>query len=426
LQPTTELRSRGRTKFVVVRGSLDAEYDRPVRLRFELPAGIDSDHVAVRVVAPHADIERRSSTEHELDGSLAKARYLVTIPQSEFGTVAAAKDAGALLDVTGPADSARAEARDDRRALHRLREGWWWIVPLGALLAAALPAWLWRRAARSFFAMRVPGAGKDMSAGPPSTLDPVGAAVMAAGAGPIDAVGAFAAHVLDLVERRQLQLRRATGSEHGSATLVGLAHADDADSDDIAVTALRDVALDDGITVRLADAPSQRTQLPEDAQLDWGIHVGSRARFERLVDVPRAERIAAAGAALAVFAVVGGVGGMTAELDGQRAAGWLAAATCGPAAALLVAWSRDARTWRRVTRSRRTERAPWLAWRRSLVEAKASGGTLDARMLPLVVATGPLDGLVRDQAGPDAVGLDAVTTRTVAALRTLAGDPTDP
>jgi hypothetical protein len=420
LVPGAELRTDGQTRFVVVRGPLITQYDRPVRLRFELPDEVDPATTTIRVIAPHADVRRLDRTTFLLDGSLAQARVMVVMPASDLPAVADAPRAGTLGAVTGPADRERADTTADRRSLHRLQHGWWWILPLGTLLAAGVPLWAWRRHARSFFAMRVPGAGKDMSAGPPSSLDPVGAAILAAGAGHIDAEGAFAAHVLDLVERRQLQLRRSTGEEYGAATLIGLAHADEAGPDDVAIDALRQVAREDGITVVLADQPASRVSLPDDAQLDWGIHVGARARFERMVDRPPAERLVAVAAAALVFAVVAIIGARSVELDGQRATALLLAALLVPLGGILVGWAREARTWKRVTRARRTERAQWLAWRRTLGAGDGST-SIDPRVLALVVATGPVVGLVREQAAPSAVGLEAVTVRTVDALRTMAG-----
>jgi hypothetical protein len=401
-----ELRTIGSTEFFAFDGTLHCASHGTIDAELKLPASIERSTATLRVVRPGA-------------GSDA-IRFYVTVPREALPDVPDTTSAGSLRSVTDPLDDQVAQRRHDRRTLDRLRHGWWWILPLGALACAALPLWAWRRHARSFFAMRVPGAGKDMSAGPPSSLDPVGAAILAAGAGEIDAEGAFAAHVLDLVERRQLQLRRSTGEEHGSATLIGLAHADEADADDVAIDALRLVALEDGITVVLADRPSSRVTLPDDAQLDWGIHVGARARFERMVDRPRTGRLGAAAAAALVLAAVALIGARSVDLDGQRASALLLAAVLLPLGGTFAGWAHDVRDWQRVTRARRTERAQWLAWRRSL-GADGGAASVDPRSLPLVVATGPAAGLVRDTAAPSAVGLEAVTIRTVEALRTLAG-----
>jgi hypothetical protein len=121
-----------------------------------------------------------------------------------------------------------------------------------------------------------------------------------------------------------------------------------------------------------------------------------------------------------VLAAVALIGARSVDLDGQRASALLLAAVLLPLGGTFAGWAYDVRDWQRVTRARRTERAQWLAWRRSL-GADGGAASVDPRSLPLVVATGPAAGLVRDTAAPSAVGLEAVTIRPVEALRTRAG-----
>ncbi|MEO6867311.1 MAG: hypothetical protein ABI200_04750, partial [Gaiellales bacterium] len=66
------------------------------------------------------------------------------------------------------------------------------------------------------------------------------------------------------------------------------------------------------------------------------------------------------------------------------------------------------------------ERAQWIAWVHTV--GTEEGPVLDLRNLPLLVAAGRSRGVLRDFAGPDAVELSAVTTKTVASLAALVED----
>jgi hypothetical protein len=88
-----------------------------------------------------------------------------------------------------------------------------------------------------------------------------------------------------------------------------------------------------------------------------------------------------------------------------------------PLGIVLGAWTLDARRWRIVAKERRHERAQWLAWRAAV--GTSEGPTLDPRNIPLIVATGPIGGMIRENALKDAVGLEAVTIRSVEALRAM-------
>jgi hypothetical protein len=225
--------------------------------------------------------------------------------------------------------------------------------------------------------------------------------------------------VLDLVERRQLRMRRNTNPDAGRVgAQLGLAHADEeAVPDDAAVAALRCVVRDDEVTVDVPDDASSPNRLPADACARWHDHVAARARFERAVELYPAHRVTAAAAAATVFAVAGVIGFLVAPYPGGRLAGALVLALALPLAIVLGAWALDARRWRVVARDRRLERAQWVAWRRAV--GTTDGPALDPRNIPLVVATGPIEGLVRERTTKDSVGLEAVTIRTVAALRAM-------
>jgi hypothetical protein len=403
----TQVRTSRGTRFLVVHGDVPGVHDGDVRIRVDVPVGVEEDLVATRFGAPRAGDE---------------ARVLVTLPASSLPD-AASRSAGSLRELTVPMDERVRETQRSSRTIDRLQDGWWWIAPLGLLASVVAPLLLWRRERRRFFSMRVPGPGRKIDEVPPSSLDPVGAAVLLAGARPVDAGAAFAGHVLDLVERRQLRMRRNTNPDAGAiGAQLGLAHADEeAVPDDAAVAALRRVVRDDDVTVDVPDEPARANVLPADACARWHDHVAARARFERAAIAYPAHRVAAAAAAAAVFAVAGVVGGIASPYTGGMLAGWLVVALALPLAIVLGAWARDARRWRVVARERRTERAQWVAWRR--VVGTTDGPALDSRNIPLVVATGPVDGLVRERTTKDSVGLEAVTIRTVAALRAMCGSP---
>src|SRR5690606_22363814 len=114
-----------------------------------------------------------------------------------------------------PFDARVSAERADRSLLLAQRRHWWWVAPIVLLAGVVAPLALWRLTRRRWFSMRVPGPGTELDTAPPSSLDPIGAAVLVAGARPVDAGAALAGHVLDLVERRQLPMRRSTTTPPG-------------------------------------------------------------------------------------------------------------------------------------------------------------------------------------------------------------------
>lgn len=397
-----EERVRGTVAFVVASATVDAGGSR-VRARVEAPESVGPTSIAVRVLQPTA--------------GRGDARLLVTVPAAELTERPAPEpeDLEQLRDLTQPFDEAgRAEA-SDRRRLARLRGSWGWIALAGIAAFVGAPFLAWHRAARRFGSMRLPGPGRELGVAAPSSLDPVGAAVLVAGAAPPDLGSAFAGQVLDLVDRKQLPMRRSADGA-GPATLVGLEHAEEVD--EVAVDLLGAVAT--GTSVRLPDADRDRVTAPT-ANVDaWRAHVASRASFERLVEraplrVPRWVGAAAASiAAVALASTPFQVG------SGARATTLLVAACTALLAAVAEAWRRDAARWRAVARARRTERAQWLAWRERAVQE--GGACSDPRNLPVLVAIGaPVDSMVSATPPASAVGLAAVSGPTIAALRRIVG-----
>lgn len=398
----TEVRTSRGTRFLVVQVPLRGE--RRVRARIDAPVGVEEELVAVRVLDP--------------PGTARDGKLLVTMPASGIRSLDKAPVAGSLGALTSDLDADIRAERRDRRLERRVRAGWWWITLLGVLTSAGVPLWTWRRERRRFLDMRVPGPGRKIDTVPPSSLDPVGAAVLMAGARPIDATAAFAGHVLDLVERRQVRMRRNTRPDEGRVgAQLGLAHAEEERPEDIAVAALRTVVREDEVTVELPDDTSAVRKLPDEACAAWHQHVAARARFERASVGYPAPSIAAAATASVAFAIAGVAGALLAPYPGGRIAGALVVALALPLAIVLGAWARDARRWRVVARARRNERAQWVAWRQAI--GTVEGASIDPRNIPLAVATGPLDGLLPDHVMADAVGMDAITPRAVAALRAM-------
>jgi hypothetical protein len=120
---------------------------------------------------------------------------------------------------------------------------------------------------------------------------------------------------------------------------------------------------------------------------------------------------------ISALAILSTIAWIVLDLDGQRAVALLVATGSVTLAATLGAWLRDQRRWHVVARSRRTERAQWLAWRDG---AAASDGPIsDRRNLPVLVAIGASTAAMSASASPTAVDLDAVTPRTIEALRGL-------
>jgi len=399
----TQLRTRGDTTFVVGQergfGATRTSTD------LQAAPGVDPERIAVRLVPA--------------GGSGDEARVLVAVSTNALpGLGKLPESSGPLRELTQPLDVRADQVQADAARRDQLRERWWLLAILVIALSAGVPLLLWRRARRARFSMRLPGPGTELEAAPPSSLDPVGAAVLVAGARPVDASAAFAGHVLDLVERRQLLMRRTLDPTHGTGVLIGLGQADELD--DRAVHVLRSVALDDQITVAVPDSLSRLRRVPVADRAAWFEHVAARERFEGLVDRFDTRRLAIVAGAFAAIGFAALVVGLLTDLPGARATWWLAAAITLPAAASTLLWLRDARTWRVVTRARRLERAQWLAWRAAV--GTTAGPVVDQRNVPVIAATGTAFAGVRTFAGPDAVALDAVTAATIVSLRALLHD----
>lgn len=386
--------------FLVARATAPGDDGRRVAPDVDPPAGIDAASIAVRVLQPDAGRNR--------------AELLVTVPIDSLpaSAVEAAGDLPSLRAVTEPFDVQLREQRADRRRQLQLREGWWWIAPLALLVSVVVPLLLWWRARRRFFSMRVPGPGKQLDAAPPSSVDPIGAAVLVAGARRVDAPAAFAGHLLDLVERRRLPMRRSTTTPPGLGTLIGMHHAEEVD--DVIVPLLGELVDDDGYTVVLPDTPARVRRLSPEAIDAWRDHLAARAAFERVVERPDVRIVAFAGAVAIAGAVASAVGWLLADGYGERSTLMLATTALLVASATLVACALDVRHWRVVARARRTERAQWLEWRARSDDP--DGAASDQRNLPVLVAIdAPLRSL-RGTTPATAVDLDAVTTTTLAAL----------
>jgi hypothetical protein len=397
----------------LVTGSTTVDVERgPVVVDVEAEPGIDADRIIVRTVRPHRDGD--------------KLLVLVTVPVDVLPVAMSPVDmvsSGSIEQATERFDKRAQQVREDRRGLDQLTSAWWWIALLGVVVVAVAPLLAWRRAATRFLSMRRPGPGRPLEGdAPPSGLDPVGAAIMVAGTRPVDYAAAFAGHVLDLVERRQLPLRRSASSEIGVGTLVGLHHADEL-IDPVAPILLTLVA--DGsedANVLLADSVRDHRQLSAAARAAWREHVDARARFERLVDRSTSRWRGPLVAALGVLTLASFVGMLLVDLDGERAVASLVASLGLAATASIGAWHRDAGRWLVVARARRIERAQWLAWRAAIDARPVAGAPLGLRLVPIAVATGTTAVGIRSYAPADAVELAAVTAKTIAALRALFED----
>lgn len=423
-----EVRTSRGSRFVVVRRTLDPGHR--VAVTTTTPAGLDARAVAIRVDSDGARITTattdRGAPLVRIDPRRgAPIRLLVVFPADR---VSDAATIGRLSSVTRAFDRKRAAGDASRRLADRLRGALPWIVVLGPLLCAVAPLLLWRRGRRRTFNLRVPGPGKAIGAEPPSSLDPVGVAVLAAGARDVDIADAFAGHVLDLVERRQIRMRRMGAADDGrSGVVLGLAGVEEGVvADDPAIAVLRSVVdpEGDGTSVLLPEGGTAGTVASRSERIGWGVHVDERARFERMTVDGGAARVRLATEVLGAGAVIAVVEAVRAGDAAHAALAWLVAALATPAALACIAWSRDARHWRVVARARRVERAQWRAWRAAL--GTSDGPQLDQRSLPLLVAAGGRPELVRSTASTASVALDAVTAATIAALRGVVSSPHAP
>lgn len=394
---------------------------RSTTVRVELPSGVDATVASLRVVAPGDAVQlRRDGSDapsavitHR--GADAPIRLLVLVPAQELED---APSRGPLSDVTDPFDDARLVALGDADRLDRLRA---LRLPgiVASVMVVLLLLWLWRRAARGFFSMRLPGGGTAITAEAPSSIGPIDAAVLVAGAGPLDVGTAFAGQVLDLVERRRLPMRRTLDPTHGSGALLGLGHVEEdaAVAEDPAIVVLRSIAIEEGLTAVVPDSADHRPTVPAPVRVGWAQHVYARDHFARVsesFDLRRLTPVAAA----AVFAVVISiVVAVFAPTMGTRDTAWFVAGLLAGPASVLGAWWLDARHWRRVERSRRLERAQWLQWIRAV--GTPEGPALNHRSIPVVVAAGQGQRVLPEAVRPEAVELGAVTRATVATLRAM-------
>ena len=399
----TEQRQRAGVTFLVAQAELAASDD--VEPDVAVPAGIGPEQVVVRVLQPQ--------------GGIDTASLLVTVPLASFDPpLAASAEPAQLAQVTAPLDERIREQRDDRRFRDQLVDRAPWIALVVLVVLAIAPLLLWRRARRRWFSMRRPGPGTALGIEPPSSLDPVGAAILVAGARPVDAASAFAGQVLDLVERRLLPMRRSTETPPGIGTLIGMHHAGEVES--AAIAPLESMLASGETSVLLPDNPAKvRTATPA-ARTAWNEHVEARAAFESAVVRPPMRRLQLLVAASIVLVVSGVVAARLTDLDGRRALAWLVAGAAFVLATSIGAWLLDARRWRTVTRPRRLERAQWLAWRDGA--AQADGPASDQRNLAVLVAVDAPLTHVRGGASATAVDLDAATTRSIESLRRALGD----
>ncbi|MCW2928419.1 MAG: hypothetical protein JWM86_2387 [Thermoleophilia bacterium] len=419
-----EIRETQRSRFVVMRRTLPAGHRYLVTSTF--PAGVDARSISIRALSPGARV-RASRTKTglprlQVDPRRGESVRVVTVAPA--GGIAPGAARGSLRAVTAPLDRERAASRATVERVSSLRSALPWIVVLGPLLAVGVPLWIWRRTRRLTFSMRVPGPGKAPGGEPPSSLDAVGVAVLAAGARDVDVADAFAGHVLDLVERRQVRMRRIEPAAGERGVVLGLAHVEEgAIADDPAVAVLRSIVDEDGdaATVTLPEAAANHKVAPATHRIRWGATVDDRARFERMVTDGNAGRVRLATEVLGTIGVLAVIEGFRSGGEGHAATAWLVAALTLPATITCIAWARDARRWRVVARARRVERAQWRAWQEAL--GVGDGPALDQRSLPLLVAAGGRPELVRATAAPTAVALDAVTVDTIEALRAVVTRP---
>ncbi len=395
----TELRERGGVRFLVARTSVDE--DQRLQVALDLPAGLVEEQVAVRTLDPSGG---------------DPGELVITVRADVLDRAPEGDVVGPLREVTAPFDARVRKQREDRRLLAKLdaRSTWLLTAATGAFLL--LPLWLWNRATRRWFSMRRPGPGTQLGVEPPSSLDPIGAAVLFAGARPVDLASAFAGHVLDLVERRQLPMRRSADSPTG--TLIGMHHADDVD--DVAVPILQTMLAPGDTSVLLPDNPARVRAMHPQARATWRSHVAGRARFEGAIERPPVRRLQLVAGIAAIAALAAAAAALSTHLEGRQALLWLVAACAAVLAITSGAWLLDARRWRSVTRSRRTERAQWLAWRERA--ADLDGPASDQRNLAVLVAVDAPLVHVRGGASTDAVDLDAATVPAIRGLRRALGD----
>lgn len=383
---------------------------------------IDAASVTVRAYG-RADIARTTRTKVgeptvrvELHGPSDRIDYLVSVAGAPEPKSGAARTAGPRSQRF---DARRTQDQESTARVHRSLDRWW-LALIASIAGSCAGLLLWRRAARRFRSMRRPGPGTETPTAPPSSLDPVGAAVLVAGAGPVDERAAFAAHVLDLIDRKQLRLRR---DEAGGGVL-GVFPVDEhalTATEDPAIAVLRAASTASDGAIALSDFGTSPSTITADQWATWRAHIAGRVRFERVVECPvQLKRLAMATGTLAAIALIATIGAFATEAWGVRIARLLIAATLLPVSLPLIAWLLDARRWRRVSRGRRLERAQWIAWRAA---AGASTGTLDRRNIPILVATGDADALIPATASPGAVGSAAVTVGAVRALRGLSTQP---
>ncbi|MCW2961891.1 MAG: hypothetical protein JWM90_2278, partial [Thermoleophilia bacterium] len=228
-----EVRSRAGVRFFVARSRGEVtDTSGPLRISVDVPAGVARAAPTLRVLAPGHRVRLRRDKD-EVPTALVddftpgdELTVMVTLPARQLRGLSDVGPEGELDAVTRPFDDAIAGNRDDQAKLRRLRGDAWWLALLGIVVTALVPLFLWRRARVDFLRIgAIPAASTKLPTGPPGKGHAVDAAVLTRGTRGVDPASAFAGHVLDMVGREQVRLRRTLDPREGSGVRFGIASA---------------------------------------------------------------------------------------------------------------------------------------------------------------------------------------------------------
>lgn len=410
----------------------------------ELPVFVEEQDVVIRARTPSAvvDLDRTKDDSDAPIIDIKRVRsgdidvqLLVLIPV-EGMVVGAVDNPPSLTKLTKPFDQDVVRDVKSGRRLAWLRNNVILFSILVFTLGIMLPlGWLIvvRRGWYYEIPKSVPGELAPTTA--PSNRPPLTAAAITRGSMGLKRGPAFAGQVLDMIARDVIKLHHTfdPNSGEGSALNIGEAmiklRAGEKlkKLDKAALELLCVLASANGELVQLPDVPHRVNSLLQGyksellkPRAEWLLALDDHIDEVGIVEHAKWERAS-------LLALIGGIlvassalVALFSSLDGTRALAWyVLILSLGPAL-LLGLLGRDQQRWVRVKGVRKDERLKWLAWREVLNKATGDSTFDQAKNLPYAAASGSVEGIASELAGPTDTGLSAATPKLIAALHAIA------
>ncbi|MCW2949961.1 MAG: hypothetical protein JWN41_974, partial [Thermoleophilia bacterium] len=224
-------RRRGRT-WVAQHVDVRASSARRVDVVVASPAAVDAGDVSLRAWSQDAVVRLYRSTIDEPFARVDRraGRGVVHLLIVRPVTDEERQPAGKLPDlstVTDPFERRAARSQASAERLGDLRRRGLWLLPLALLVAVAAPLAVYASTRRRWFGIATPRAPQNAPTGPPGRASVLAAALITHGTHAIDIGDAFAAQVLELVNARVIDARRAVDDRRSPAVMLRVANRPD-------------------------------------------------------------------------------------------------------------------------------------------------------------------------------------------------------